>query len=315
MSTSHIIEKCQANRPARGKKNALSFNSAKQYASTIKNIAKRQNCGIDDLTYEKVWNDTKDASPNDRRTRMSAVLVYNDDGNHIPFVSKLRDEIMNCKYAIDAKQFNDDGREPTEKEKENLIPYDEVMEKYHTLEKRVKPFFRPGEQIPKSLMKLIQTYVLLSCYLLIPPRRALDFTEFKLRNINENEDNYMHVNKSKAQFIFNKYKTAYKYGKQVVDIPNSLKHIIMKWKSVTPSDYLLVGSTSGKPVFQTTITNMLHNFFNKRISCNALRKIVITHKDNKGQLNTHKKMRELAKDMGHSVETQQSVDYLKNMKL
>ena len=59
----------------------------------------------------------------------------------------------------------------------------------------------------------------------IPPRRLIDYTEFKMREINPDTDNYMNKN----TFIFNKYKTAKVYGKQTIDIPVQLRNILNKW--------------------------------------------------------------------------------------
>jgi len=71
--------------------------------------------------------------------------------------------------------------------------------------------------------------------LFIPPRRNLDYCCFKLKNINNDNDNYI----DKNQFVFNTYKTAKFYKQQRVDIPKDLKTILTKWIKINPTDYLL----------------------------------------------------------------------------
>jgi hypothetical protein len=66
----------------------------------------------------------------------------------------------------------------------------------------------------------------------IPPRRSLDYCEFKIKNIDREKDNYLDKNK----LIFNRYKTAKTYGQQSVDIPVQLRNILTKWSKLNPNE-------------------------------------------------------------------------------
>jgi predicted secreted protein len=76
-------------------------------------------------------------------------------------------------------------------------------------------------------LQTIQQYIIL-CLLggiFIAPRRSLDYTEFKIKSINKDDDNYL----DKNELVFNKYKTAKFYNEQRVAIPKELKSILTKW--------------------------------------------------------------------------------------
>lgn len=298
-----LLSVIQANRPN------ICLSTVKNYISVLSSICKRQDIAPKDITIEKTVADlTKDKNSN--RTKLSAVLAYVDDGKHNEFCIELRDRIRKIKDNIDDDRYNNEHH-TTEKEKENLIPYEDVLKKYTELKKQITYVFHENAILSKAFFKLVQMYVLLSCYLLIPPRRSKDFTEFKIRNVDESKDNYMETGRL-SYFVFQQYKTAKTYGKQKVEIPRELKHIIMKWKTINNSDYLLTGTTSGNQINPSTITHMLNNFFGKCISSSALRKIFITFQDKNGKLNSYGKMKKLAKEMGHSVE-QQDQEYIKEI--
>ena len=66
--------------------------------------------------------------------------------------------------------------------------------------------YKRGGNFTANEVQQIQNYVLLSLLsgVFIPPRRSLDYCEFKIRNINKMNDNYMDANK----LVFDIYKTA-----------------------------------------------------------------------------------------------------------
>ena len=121
---------------------------------------------------------------------------------------------------------------------------DQLKTKYNELKHTADLLYKKQSHTANDLSQ-IQDYILMCLYSnqFIPPRRLLDYTEFKMREIDTEKDNYMHKN----TFCFNKYKTAKVYGRQVVDIPLQLRNIINKWNKLTGNDYLLFDK-SGKPL-------------------------------------------------------------------
>jgi integrase len=296
-----IRETLKQNRPD------LSLGSLRTYNSIISNLAKQLNTKFDSpkdvcKNHKQILDHLKDVNPKLRKTRLSALVVFCDKENK-EVADKFRDLMLD-----DGKKADDEMKEQkmNDKQKESMIPYNEVMDMYYKLEKEVSPLLKM-DKLDKNQFHRVQMYVLLSCLLLIPPRRSLDYTEFKIKNVDKEKDNYMTVIKRKPYFVFNVYKTAKKYKQQQVEIPNKLKLIIDKWTKLNPSDYLLVNTRMTDKINPTQLTNLLYGFFNKPISTSILRHIYLSHvyKD----VPEIKKMEERATAMGHSMD--QALEYVK----
>ena len=113
------------------------------------------------------------------------------------------------------------------------------------------------------------------------------------------------------RFIFNKYKTAKKYGQQILPIPNDgpnplldvltvyLKHHqafkAAKGKSAVP----FLVAVDGKPfVAVNSITRILNKIFGKKVGSSMLRHIFLSDKYDISEMEAD------AAAMGHSVEEQ-----------
>jgi len=121
----------------------------------------------------------------------------------------------------------------------------------------------------------IQNYIILclTSGIYIPPRRSLDWTEFKIKNINKSEDNYL----DKNEFVFNRYKTARFYNEQRVTCPKPLLSILKKWIKTSNNDYLLFDSNGGK-LTSVKLNQRLNRIFGKACSVNILRHVYLTDK-------------------------------------
>jgi hypothetical protein len=290
-----IIDILKKNRPE------LSIGSLRTYSSIIKNLGMQMNLDTSDTenickNYKKIIDHLKDVAPKIRKTRLSALVVLCDKNE------KYKDEVDAFRTLMlkDDKEAENDMKEQklNDKQRDNIIPYDEVMSMYNRLEKEVAPLLKM-DKLDKNQFNKLQLYVLLSCLLLIPPRRSLDYTEFKIRNIDKEKDNYMGLIKRKPYFVFNQYKTAKKYKTQQVEVPKKLKSIIDKWTSLNPHDYLLMNTRQSSKITPTQLTNMLYQFFGKNISTSMLRHIYLSnvYKD----VPALKEMEKRAEDMGNSI--------------
>ena len=88
-----------------------------------------------------------------------------------------------------------------------------------------------------------------------------------------------------------------------------MQTIINKWREFNPHEYLLTTKAGGH-ISSPRLNKILHDFFERPLSSSLLRHIIITHRGKSGELKTVKQRKELAKDMGHSVE-QQMMEYEK----
>ncbi len=163
---------------------------------------------------------------------------------------------------IDVVKLNENEQTMWESQKENWIEYDDMKKMYNDYFILIKPLLKK-EWLNKKEYRMMNLYVLLSCLFLIPPLRSLNYTEFKIRDINKDWDNYMDAKQNK--FVFNVYKNWNTKGKSEIDINKQLKNIILKWMNYNSWNYLL-NDTNGNKLNQVKLNVLLNNFFNKRVS-------------------------------------------------
>lgn len=95
----------------------------------------------------------------------------------------------------------------TEKQQINWMEYEEVLDMYKKYEKENIELFEKETLNKKEFLKL-NTYILLACLFELPPLRSMNWTEFKIRNVDKEKDNYMEDN----NFYFNQYKNSNRKG-------------------------------------------------------------------------------------------------------
>lgn len=282
----------------------LSVSSLKTYRSILTNLYKKIK---PDEKYDKdyfithprvVINFLKDIKPALRKTTLSALTVYTLDDDKVSNLYKVQ-------MMADGKVSKEEtmNQEKTEKQTDNWITQEEVIQKYNALEKVIKPIFNDNGSLSTRDLEKIQDYIIASVYVLIPPRRLLDYSEFKLKDFVEGEDNYM----KNGIFYFNRFKTA-KFKKDSFKVPTKLKNLIQKWGKITNSPFLLFQSRNkDKQISPSFLNSTLHRIFGKKISVNNLRHSYLTeyYKDTPAL----KDMNELNEKMGHSLV--QSLEYVK----
>ena len=154
-------------------------------------------------------------------------------------------------------------------------------------------------------LELLNKLVLLALMsgIFIPVRRSLDYSEFKIKNIDPEKDNYL--NKKTKSLVFNVYKTSKIYKKQEIIIPNKLYNILVKWIKINPTEYLLFDKNL-KKMNSVKIRNLFNEIFGKNTSTNILRHSYISSKY-KADL---KELLKDAEQMGTSASTLQT-QYIK----
>ena len=295
---SDIKDIIKANRPK------LSDGSLRTYTSIIKNLMKAIDIkDFDKATIkaniEKILDYVKPFTAKKRKTILSAIIVSLDDGKegNADIVEKLR--TMMIKDIKDSDK-EDQKQERNEKQEENWLSMDDIMKVYNNLKEEVKPLWKL-DTLKKSAFMRLQDFVMLSCLLLIPPRRSLDWVDFRIKDVDKEKDNYMTGNK----LVFNSYKTKKYYGRQEVNIEkNPLKKILTDWMKINTTPYLLVDTTMKQPLNQSKLTIRLYGLFDgKKISVNMLRHIFITEKV-LPQVPKLEELKNMAEDMGHSLNQQ-----------
>lgn len=287
--TSKIINKIHKNRPQ------LSDSSLKTYGSILKSLYKDMYDDVesdDDIDLEK-FNDNKKVlshlkplEVNKRKTLLSALFVLTENK---AYRKQMVDDIN--KYDIQQQK-----QEKTEAQKDSWLDTHEIKNIIENLEKHVKLIYKHDALTMQDLQD-IQDYVLLCCVsgIYIPPRRSMDFCDFKIKNINKDEDNYLNKN----ELIFNSYKTSKVYGQQSVKIPRKMSILLKKWIGVNPTDYLFFDKNKN-PMTNVKLNQRLNKLFGQKSSVNALRHTFLTDK----YLEHSEKEKELKEDttkMGTSI--------------
>jgi len=253
----------------KSKRDSLSSSSITTYASILKNLYKRV-YGDEDYDMkkfdspEKTIHFLKDVPSNKRKTILSALVVIT---NEKPYRELMLEDVKNYNHDI-SKQ------EKTPSQEKSWLEQDTIKEKYDELETTAKFLYKKKTLTPNDLQQ-IQNYIMLSLLggMYIPPRRSLDYTLFKIKDVNKEKDNYWDKNK----FVFNTYKTAKTYGKQEVEIPKALQLIMKKWISVNPTNTLLF-DTNLNPLSPVKLNQRLSKILGDNRSVNALRHSYLTNK-------------------------------------
>lgn len=257
----------------------LSDKSINTYASVLKTIMK--NMKFD--TVKQLDNDKKvleylaEMKPNTRKTRLSALFVLTEN------------EAYKKNMLEDVNAYNNSMKSQTknDKENENWITKDELFEIYNNLKKDTNILFRKKNKNMADLQD-IQAFVMLSLFTLLPPRRAMDYSEMKIKNIDKTKDNYIKGN----NLVFNIYKTSKQKGQQILAIPKELKSILNKWVKINNTDYLLFDN-KGSKLTSVKINQRFKKLFGKNFSVNMFRKLFLSDK----YADTMEQMKNLEKDM------------------
>jgi integrase len=173
-------------------------------------------------------------------------------------------------------------------QKKNYIEWEDVIEIYKKLEKT---------EYDRSLKSYVD-FVLLSLYVLFPPRRSKDYAIMKIGKPKGKSFNYYWNGK----FYFNNYKTSKDIGNQIFDVPTNLVNIINDFiKKYKVTGLLLKKNIQG-------IYSKLASLLGKQASVNILRHSYISYVLNNNKLSIKDK-REIANKMAHSITTQ--AEYVK----
>ena len=287
----NIIQLLKKNRPN------LSDGSLKTYNSVIKNLLKKLNTYDIDIFYKepaKVFNILENYEYSKRKTMTAAVIVLIQNQASESVLNKYKKLLLE-----DVNKYREfkETQEKTEKEKENWISMQEINNIYEDLEKEANILFKKNNLNMQEVQRL-QNFIILSFYHLIPPRRLLDFSEMKIKDYKEDDDNYIKGDK----LIFNKYKTKKNYGTQTVDMPKNLYNIYRKWLNFNDTNFLFFDRNNNK-LSKVTLNQRLNKIFNKNISVNMLRHIYISEKVLK-DTPALQDLKKTAEKMGHSVNEQ-----------
>ncbi len=189
------------------------------YTWIIKSVSKYINTQITKpediiLNIDKIEDYLKNKEFKLRKTIYWALLIFTDIKEKTEEMKNINEQLRK-KMMDDINQFKliETNQIKTEKQQINWMEYEEVLDMYKKYEKENIELFEKETLNKKEFLKL-NTYILLACLFELPPLRSMNWTEFKIRNVDKEKDNYMEDN----NFYFNQYKNSNRKGLWVVPI-------------------------------------------------------------------------------------------------
>jgi hypothetical protein len=254
----------------------LSENSLKLYEANLKRL--NNNEPIKNLNFlkdtETIINKIKEKKDTTARSYIIAIcsIIKND-----PKLKKQYDIYYKLMIEYNDKLKNNNSK--SEKQENEWISQNEVKQIYNDLEDEVKPLFKKKNLNDSEYNKLL-SYIVLSLYVLQPPRRNLDYLKLiavaKHKGTEDKNFNYFDI--ANKKMIFNNYKTKGTYQSQEIDVDEKLYLILLMWiKKFKIKNYILQNSNNTE-LDKNGITKLLYKIFNKKIGSSMLRNIYLTDK-------------------------------------
>jgi integrase len=235
---------------------------------------------------ETILNYLSNRDPRQRKTVLAALVVLTDNKLY-------RDQMLS---DIESVKIEDHQQKKNDKQNSNFIDGKTIGKIYENLKKRTAFLYKKGD-LSYHEKQEIQNYIILTLYsgLYVPPRRAKDYIELKIKNINKDDDNYI----DKNEFVFNKYKTAKTYSQQRVMIPKPLKTILNKWIKNNDSEYLLY-DIHYKKLSNVTLNQRIEKIIGSKMGVNGFRHTYMSEKY-QPSIQNDEDMKEDFKAMGSSI--------------
>ena len=275
---------------------------------------------LEDLNFlkneEEVVEKLQDLKLSTQKNYLSAIIValdaMNDEGDYDSELEYYRGYLAELQKQHQEEQ---EKQQKTKSQDENWASMKElrkVMNKYKA--DIMERDLLTKQELNRKQFDLVQKWVVANLFLddENPPTR-LDYAPMKvikeedfekLSDDEKDDANYLVLkSRNKKYFHFGEYKTAKKYGANVIPVGKKLNSVLNIWLRINPTDSLLLNS-QGKPQTANGLGKYITKVFEttgKKIGVNMLRHIFITEKF-EPQLD---EKQEVAKKMGHSVGTQE----------
>ena len=205
-------------------------------------------------------------STNSKRTFYIAIVSF------LPQKNKTRKFYFDKMMDINKETRN--NTEKSETQKQNWMSQEEVVEIHKKLKEEVEPLFTK-KKLTEAEAKLLQSYVILSLYVLQSPRRSLDYSQMLVIPMyNEALDKaFNYLSLKEKMFYFNNYKTAGTYKTQSVPVCEELFQLLKNYRKKG-----LLLQNGDKPLTSSQLTVILNKIFGKKISVSMLRNIFFSSK-------------------------------------
>lgn len=266
---------------------------------------------------ENINKKLENYKPNTKRLYyISIVSVLNAIKGENKKLNKLADEYYKLMIQTSQEIKAKPTEEMSESQSKNWLKWDDIKNKLNELKEKVNNFVN-NKLINETQYNTLLSYLILSLYFYLPPRRNMDYqlmNVVKLFNEKLSDDvNYLSYDDNK--FVFNVYKTAKSKGRKEKVFNNELKEVINMYLKHHPiikgkvkkdtNTRFLVYFNGGELGSVNSITRILNKIFDKNIGSSMIRHIYLSNKYGE----TMEEMKEDADDMGHTTGMQK--EYIK----
>lgn len=288
-------------------------NSKNLYKTKIKQL-KLRNIKLDSsVSVESIVETLRIANMSEStiKTYLSAIiwkLKNEDSDDHKDFIASLSNKISEINKYLQ-KQVNKGTL--SAKQAKNYLTWEKIIDVHNKL-----------ALLHTKSQKDFSNYLLVSLYVLFPPRRIMDYSkmhvlfnfndDFIKKNTTDDYDEKNYYIYGKSLFIFNNWKNKtvvnknnhdeVKYKQQNFTISSELNNLLQSYID----KFNIRGSIFD--VSDNAIVKRLQSIFTthsgKSVSVDALRQSYITYQDKSGNIKSMQNKLELAEKMGHSVTLQ-----------
>jgi hypothetical protein len=246
-------------------------------------------------------------------TLTSVLSMYKDKAGYKKVFQHFQDKMT--ERVEEKREAEKEGKVKSNKQADNWLSWDDIEAR--------KAELRGGlvagnkRSIDTAEYDKILQFVVLALYTEVQPRRNQDYLDMyivkKWNDKMPTDKNYLDV--AGKRFVYNKYKTAKKWGAQYQEIPEPLWEVLQLffkyhplWKGdakrKTDPIKLLVSADGTPMTAVNAITRLLNKVFDKKVGSSMLRHIFLTDK----YKDTLEEMKKDSLAMGHS--TSQQRDYV-----
>ena len=241
------MERAELTESLKIKRPNLTANSLKSYTSMLWNLNKslfdKEKLFLEDYNdTEKVLEYLQTKPISTYRTILSSLVVLTGNDVYRQMLLKKNKEYSDEK---DKNEMND-------KQKDANMTQEEITMKYVETAEEARKLYRKKDQITREDKQIIQNQIIMALMsgIFMPPRRLIDFTEMKIKNIDKEKDNW--IDFKKKEIHYNVFKNSARVGEQVEPLPDALAKVLKKWIKINTSDYMLF-NVEGKKLSNVTL--------------------------------------------------------------
>ena len=212
-------------------------------------------------------------------------------------------------YFILLKEYNNKSKEDikdNDNDPNKWITEEEIKTKYDDLYKVIQ-YIGDNKTINKDTYNKLLQLIILSLYYKQPPRRNIDYSLMKVvkKYNNDLDNNFNYLDLKNKKFIFNVYKTANTYDKQVIEINEELYNNILFYLKFNKNQEGYLLSNYNNTPFNNgfSINRILTKIFNKNVGATQLRKIYLSSKYSNMQNELNKDVEAMGTSTGVAMNT------------